>query len=109
MVLTQAAVGREAVAGDEDEGGGAVGLVAAMRLRRSPGEASARTGCAVTRRCRRCRSRGRSGGDGGARGGGGARWPATKIFKIRRVEERRGEVSGGFGVRSERGTPCSIL
>ena len=56
-MLTVAAQGREVMTGDEDEGGGADGLVVAMQLRRSPGEASARTGCAVTRRVDKLRWR----------------------------------------------------
>ena len=69
MVLTVAAQGREAMAGDEDEGGGAVRSSTKEMLRGSSGKMDARTRLAVMRRCRRCRRRDRRELDGGGIGG----------------------------------------
>ena len=109
VVLTSAALGLAWFTGGEEISGGEVELDGGEELRWSVDEASARTGCAVTRRCRRCRRRGRSGGDGSARGGGGARWPAVENLRLRSA--RRGRGGGGWGalMRLRRGSPCSLL
>ena len=65
LMRTERSPEAAAFAGGEERGGGEDGAAAATVLRRSPGEASARTGCAVTRRCRWWGRGGRS-GDGGA-------------------------------------------
>ena len=68
--LTTVAEGREAVTGDEDEGGGAVGVAVARAFGRRSGEGDVSTGCAVVWRSCWWRRRGHGVGDGGARGGG---------------------------------------
>ena len=65
-----AVVGREAVAGNEDEGGGEVRVENGAAFRWSSGGGKVRTGTATVRRSRWCGRSGRGGGDGGARGGG---------------------------------------
>ena len=99
MVLTVAAQGREAMAGDEDEGGGVVRRCGGAAFRWRSGEAEASTGCAVMWRSR---WRGRSGRgwlDGVGEDEERSFGCAVMFREFRRNEGERERVGGGSGMR----------
>ena len=93
MRLTTTTRGRVAVAGDEDEGGGACGSEAAEELRWSSGRGRARTRSASLRRCGR---RGRQRRDGLDGAGDEEEGRSAGILQSRNTAKRRGGRSGGW-------------
>ena len=93
MRLTTATRGRVAVAGDEDEGGGACGSEAAKELQWSSGRGKVRTRSTSLRRCGR-RGRQRRDGLGGA--GDEEEWRSAGILQSRNTTKRRGGRSGDW-------------